>query len=404
MNKPFVAFFACCVDVIAGVARAENNCTGATYYVADLDACVACPAGYDYNTDSGKTDIAQCQIHCDGGTFVETVGIAIPGNYTQLEYIESTGTQRMDTEFIPSSLTRTEIDLKFTSDTYKTSGGSSIFGTTGHTINFGSSASQAYSLFPWLCRYQVDSGCSPNSFNINGTLKTTRQTLILDAKNKFAKYGNVRKSITQNFTSTTISYGIALFGTRNTSYSRNDGLFVYAARIYEDDVPVRDMVPVRRNDDNVLGMYDLITKKFFTNSGTGEFVAGPDVDVLGGNCVNVGAGYYAEAATTNYGTVGARTACPGGTTTVGYGHGADSANDCGYILHVGEYVLYGRRNKSTDPSLNIKMPNDEIYYVSLSTSNHTLSRLHLSLGEQEYTAYDDSLYYGERDFDAGLPE
>ena len=34
-------------------------------------------------------------------------------------------------------------------------------------------------------------------------------------------------------------------------------------------------VPARRDSDGEIGMYDLVTNTFFTNSGTGEFIAGP---------------------------------------------------------------------------------------------------------------------------------
>ncbi len=61
----------------------------------------------------------------------------------------------------------------------------------------------------------------------------------------------------------------------------------------------------------------------------------------------------------------------------------------------------GRRDKLTTPSLNIELPNEDAYYISLSPSNHTLSRLHLVFDGVKYTAYDDSLYYGERNFDTG---
>ena len=37
-------------------------------------------------------------------------------------------------------------------------------------------------------------------------------------------------------------------------------------------------IPARRKSDDVLGMYDTVTGVFFTNAGTGEFVAGPDVN------------------------------------------------------------------------------------------------------------------------------
>ena len=50
---------------------------------------------------------------------------------------------------------------------------------------------------------------------------------------------------------------------------------VYYLQITDNSSLVRNMIPVRRNSDNVLGMYDLVSRTFFTNSGTGTFVAGP---------------------------------------------------------------------------------------------------------------------------------
>ena len=42
-------------------------------------------------------------------------------------------------------------------------------------------------------------------------------------------------------------------------------------------IPPMHLLPVRRNADNVLGMYDTASGRFFTKSGTGKFIAGPDV-------------------------------------------------------------------------------------------------------------------------------
>lgn len=41
-------------------------------------------------------------------------------------------------------------------------------------------------------------------------------------------------------------------------------------------VMIADYIPAKRNSDNVLGMYDTVSGTFFTNQGTGEFIAGPD--------------------------------------------------------------------------------------------------------------------------------
>jgi hypothetical protein len=54
---------------------------------------------------------------------------------------------------------------------------------------------------------------------------------------------------------------------------------IYYFKIYDNGTLVRDMVPARRNSDGVLGMYDTVTNTFFTNAGTGEFIAGPVVNL-----------------------------------------------------------------------------------------------------------------------------
>ena len=39
----------------------------------------------------------------------------------------------------------------------------------------------------------------------------------------------------------------------------------------------RNFIHARRDSDGELGMYDLVSNTFFTNAGTGEFIAGPVV-------------------------------------------------------------------------------------------------------------------------------
>lgn len=48
--------------------------------------------------------------------------------------------------------------------------------------------------------------------------------------------------------------------------------------IYDGDI-VRDFVPCYRISDNVAGMYDMANGVFYTNSGSGSFTVGPDVNV-----------------------------------------------------------------------------------------------------------------------------
>lgn len=49
---------------------------------------------------------------------------------------------------------------------------------------------------------------------------------------------------------------------------------IYRQQAYQNNVLVGDFIPAIRNSDNVVGMYDTVSDTFFTNAGSGTFVAG----------------------------------------------------------------------------------------------------------------------------------
>ena len=49
---------------------------------------------------------------------------------------------------------------------------------------------------------------------------------------------------------------------------------IYYFKIWDNNKLVRNFVPCYRKKDNKAGMYDTVTKQFFTNSGAGEFLTG----------------------------------------------------------------------------------------------------------------------------------
>jgi hypothetical protein len=71
---------------------------------------------------------------------------------------------------------------------------------------------------------------------------------------------------------------IALFGdykdgiTQRAKYTR-----MYYWKMTDNGVVVRHMIPCYRISDNVIGMYDLIGKTFYTNAGSGTFTKGANV-------------------------------------------------------------------------------------------------------------------------------
>ena len=218
-------------------------------------------------------------------------------------YLASTGTQYIDTEHIPTLVTRTEIDLRFSDDTF--TGGDQrtrIFGSLGsgipetntstaYEVNFGASAGQGFTLYPWICRY-LSTNCGVSPITITKAQKITRQTMVLDAKNKILSYGNTVRSLSGQPRQYTGILPIIIFGAMvstnsdNTiyinSYSANKNMYVYDVKIYEDDTLVRHFVPVpcglKIGDYTVPqnGMWDIVEQKFYGNSGTGEFLYGSD--------------------------------------------------------------------------------------------------------------------------------
>ena len=49
---------------------------------------------------------------------------------------------------------------------------------------------------------------------------------------------------------------------------------LYSSKIYENGVLIQDLIPVRKDGKGY--MYDRVSKKLFSNGGTGEFIIGPD--------------------------------------------------------------------------------------------------------------------------------
>lgn len=198
--------------------------------------------------------------------------------YTPIEYLQSSGNQYIDTGIVPDLLTRIEVDLKLDAAAEPAlfgildgTGGGRTFG-----MNFGA-PNQPLNLYPWLCRYQVTSNCRAEMFSINNQTKTTRNTVKLDLKNKRASYGTYTKNLTQPVTRPNKT--IYLFGYHTVSSTGVEGaslgsMYVYAARIYENDVLVREFIPVLDINDTPC-MYEKITDTFFYNGGTGDFIAGP---------------------------------------------------------------------------------------------------------------------------------
>ena len=190
----------------------------------------------------------------------------LPGIYRRVEYLESSGTQYIYTDVPAKS------GLECVADVMWIVGGSTdacIFGgrLTGSnrimlvhqypaqrwTLGYGSSHTDLAS-FDYGTKYNVSAKCAVGE-----------QYLKIDGTTIYT--GTAQGDINNSFN----------MGVFACTYSEQSVRLFSSARVYTlkakmDGVDVLNFIPCIRKTDNKPGMYETVTKTFFTNSGTGEFI------------------------------------------------------------------------------------------------------------------------------------
>lgn len=179
----------------------------------------------------------------------------------EIEYLESTGTQWIDTGIVVGGGNNIIAELKVM-QTVDTDVISYYFiqpaSRNGHFAAY-SNASNKYS-----CIYRTKWAAS-------STL-TDRNIHILNYDNgKLYRDGTLLVTASSS-TSVTPTNNLSLFSNRG---SGNNKFKLYYFKIMDNHVTVLDMIPVRVGQ--VGYMYDRVSKTLFGNAGTGSFVLGPDV-------------------------------------------------------------------------------------------------------------------------------
>ncbi len=192
--------------------------------------------------------------------------MSLPTGYVKLKYIESTGTQYIDTGFKPNQDTRVVFDYAPVS--------------TKNTILFGARTSSGSSdLFLVLHAEDIDSLRDDYQSNKWGSgIKPTGRTVIDKNQNVTTIGDTTHTHPSGTFQSTLNLY---LFG-GNTggSIAQNTSVMLYSCQIYDNDTLIRNYAPCRSPDGSV-GLYDIQNNVFCGNAGTGDFKAPPQTgDIL----------------------------------------------------------------------------------------------------------------------------
>ena len=199
----------------------------------------------------------------------KTLGGKLPSEYQRLEYIESTGTQYIDTG----------INTNTTTSRYETKiNPSSVSGTIGifGTRNDSSANQDSMNAFIIDGAFRLDWLYGAMGSFVRNISSNTDYTISITRG--LATINNV--DYTSGETTSIDSLYTFYIGNLNNAglvYSKRFSGKIYYSKLYNNNILVFDGVPCYRKSDNEIGMYDLVSNTFFTNAGTGTFIKGDNI-------------------------------------------------------------------------------------------------------------------------------
>lgn len=176
----------------------------------------------------------------------------LPREYRPLKYLQSTGTQYILTGFTPTLNTDFEIEL------------SSIKTNTNWAMGCPTWVGVHYKGVDGQIGV-TNSSTSDFQQYVNYARDNTRITMKLQGNTVYAN-GVSLGTITRR--AGTLDFALFGYSDANRGATLLFTGSIYKCIIWDNGVPVRDLYPALRKSDNKPGMYDRITKQFFTNDAT----------------------------------------------------------------------------------------------------------------------------------------
>lgn len=195
--------------------------------------------------------------------------------YTELQYIQSTGTQYFNTGYYPNQNTKLVLKMKTEGLTAGTTS-FNAFGTAGTNSRFGWWAYYEGSSY---FRYGIEGNGRDSRISVTGTFENADFTVTLD-KN-YAIIETPAQTYTYSVTPTnnfTLDLPLILGGhiwNNGKSIGQCGCIYkLYSCQIYENDVLIKDWIPVIDKMNNKVCLYDKVNENFLYNFGTGNMIAG----------------------------------------------------------------------------------------------------------------------------------
>lgn len=187
----------------------------------------------------------------------------LPQGYQKAQYIQSSGSQYIDIGYVLTENDSIEMDYELLD--LNDGGDKFLLGVSSNTSEIGSIWVETYGAEnKWYCRY--GSSASANAtFNNQG-----RGTLIMK-KGSFSI--NEIEVLQTNFKSMP-NTSITIFGRKNADGQVSGRTMrIGGFRVKNGEELKMDLIPCI-DPNNKIGMYDMVSKTFFENNGSGSFVCG----------------------------------------------------------------------------------------------------------------------------------
>lgn len=182
------------------------------------------------------------------------------GLYTELEYIESTGTQYIDTKYICSN--DTKIEINFVISNFDTR--NALFGVIDSNVGTGSY------FYSWIYNKKLQLRFGAGGKTMSAELETGQRYVLIQGKQK-ASVNDVELGGWSNALTATTNSIFLMALRNNTAASYQFKGRIYSFKIYENDILVMDLTPVL-DSSKVPCFYDKISNEFLYNKGTGKFL------------------------------------------------------------------------------------------------------------------------------------
>lgn len=280
---PQTPYFDLDIDTTLGGSSASDYVVPSQKAIKDyVDNHGGNPAwGNITGTLSNQTDLQDAlngkQDALTAGTDLEIVqGSILPNSYTQLTSIASTGTQWINTGVKLTNNFKSIIVGRLTetpSTNFRTILGANnnnlSTGKQNVLLGWGNSAngfyaepclnpSYTYSSYPW------DTNTHTFTTNVTPTVTTFNIDGVVDTINSAPSITGVNLAIFARLA-------------QNDTVGSQVNFELNSIELYQSNVLVFNGVPAKRNSDDEVGLYDTVSGSFFSNSGTGDFIAGSEV-------------------------------------------------------------------------------------------------------------------------------